>query len=455
MDTRRGRWLACTAGTEAASTRVALQQRAREICASHAESASLAAHWEQHRARLLTGRKALMRTASGAQARHLKLHLAPAPLMLAKPILMLRRQSVGFVPVAYPDLPIAGLRGRARHLPVWRPPRVALVNTVASTVGHRSSSASLPASLVEEAASWELERLGSQGVFMFAALREAVASWRLSTEGTSGAVPLALLRQHVREESIPCPTCSSNSRLWSARDTLPLDELQYAECFGIPTEWQPAVVAASSPMSVSAVNFAAILGQATHWDSATLAARRLRGRMPSRPKTFATLGAGVSIMGATLVHEYREEATLSYSWFAESVDRVAAAHEAMWAVKGMAPTRFRRAESDEITEHADIELVSLRCAPFSSANRTAGRGRWAALRELVEVMRNLRRRRPLGVIMENTAGVWRLPGWRALVEAVIDRGSLYQWEALFTSPKLHSNAPMSRARVFYIGVLRQ
>ena len=83
------------------------------------------------------------------------------------------------------------------------------------------------------------------------------------------------------------------------------------------------------------------------------------------------------------------------------------AHHAFWQSLGQQPTLWHAAEDPSLAkrEHSvDIELVTLRCAPFSTKNRAFPTGCEAALRELRAVMKNVHVRSPRLIVLENTSG---------------------------------------------------
>ncbi len=57
----------------------------------------------------------------------------------------------------------------------------------------------------------------------------------------------------------------------------------------------------------------------------------------------------------------------------------------------------------------DCELITLRCSPFSPANRQWPAKCWAAVREFSEVIRLVAGRAPAFIIVENTRGTKRGP----------------------------------------------
>ena len=145
----------------------------------------------------------------------------------------------------------------------------------------------------------------------------------------------------------------------------------------------------------------------------------------------------------------------TYQWCAEGCSIAQRAHRAFWQALGQAPTLWTAAEAPALadSEHrVDIELVTLRCAPFSFKNHSYPKGVEAALRELYAVARGVRKRSPRLIIFENTAGLWRRASLRHRVERILRLIGGYQWEAIKVSPHTHAGVPVRRLRVFYVGI---
>jgi hypothetical protein len=200
----------------------------------------------------------------------------------------------------------------------------------------------------------------------------------------------------------------------------------------------------------------ALFGQGVHAASSTVVARRLLARVApgqrQHLRTYGALGAGVNlfglIMGAVL--------GATCKWWAEGCGIARRANEAIQSFTGQKAAWFARAES--VPTGADmkvgLELLTLRCAPWSPKSRNFPQGCWAAIAELLAVMEGIKARSPRAIVVENTAGLWRHDIWRERVESCLLTCEEYEWEAVITSPHVHSAVPVIRWRVFYIGVRR-
>ena len=139
------------------------------------------------------------------------------------------------------------------------------------------------------------------------------------------------------------------------------------------------------------------------------------------------------------------------------VDAAHRAHQAMWRALHEQPTRYARAEltGAEDAPRVDAELISLRCAPFSAANRSFPADVWAAVAELHAVMAAVFSRQPQLIVYENTDGLLRKTWVRAAIENILTSDPAYAWELAIACPERQSNHPNRRRRVYYTGVRRE
>jgi hypothetical protein len=303
-----------------------------------------------------------------------------------------------------------------------------------------------------EVRSWQLERLGVHAYFPIGAMRDAVKAWRQGRKGggASDPPPRRLLRDTVKTQSEATVTCQPGAQLWSS-DGRVLDCLQYAWRFGVPLTWRGAVARVQITEGISDARLRALFGQSVHWGTGTLVGEKLIELLGREPRSFAQIGAGMGCLGAAMF-EACKQGRPSYLWYAEGNDAAAAAHAAFWEHTGQRPTRFRHAERTDEAKRADVELITLRCAPFSQANPRS-KGANGAIRELRAVVDASASRGPAAVIYENAHGLWQKERLRALVEdALAGYGSGYKWVAFVTSPHLHGGGTMRRSRVIYVGV---
>ena len=146
-----------------------------------------------------------------------------------------------------------------------------------------------------------------------------------------------------------------------------------------------------------------------------------------------------------------------YTRFSEAVPVVARGHAAFWQSAGRAPAWTVRAESVQREPRAEVELVSLRCTPYTWLNRDYPKGTWAGLAELAAVADGWAKRGVVGVIIENTGAIWdrELEGQslRSWYEDCLP--TEYLWRAFRTRATRHEEHNVNSDRVFYVGARRR
>lgn len=309
---------------------------------------------------------------------------------------------------------------------------------------------------------WNLARwaAGCTAVYTMASVARA---WKKRQRkkvcgGPRGQLSRAVAVEAMRCELAPTATASPNGHWHDAATGRPLQLPQFAALMGVL--WCVPRLAATLAV-VTASQLRSLLGQGCHGGSMELVLARARSRMGSQRwlglQSFSSLGAGVGCAAAAVAKALGSGCR--YVAWAEGCAIAQRAHEAYWADAPTQPKWFCRAEAPELADpawRADIEVITLRCAPFSMANRYYPRGRAAALAELQAVMEGVRARGPELVIYENTRGLWRERDTRLQVEAILrTTGADYEWESSVVDPARHLGVPVQRARVFYVGVRRQ
>ena len=458
------------------STREALASRARKLIQASATEHSLSLGWRQHESALRLMWDGLVKPPRSASPRR-ALAGASAALVQNRAASRGRRRSpsnrsrtpTDGAACSYADTPPLGSEfvPPATWIPQWHPAEVVLTRTVANGLPKRRMA---PAPTDEQqrrqqrvVQTWQLQRLTDaerQGIFAHGELADAIRSWRQQTErrtkrAAPSMPPMHVLRSAIRVVTAPTPLRSTGGQLWSALDGLPLDAAQVAAVMGVPMVWQEALLAlAEKPSGPSAAQMRQLLGSSVHWDSATLALNRGLRKLQRAPRTFAASGAGLNILGAALWELRRRK--IAYVWYAECDETTRKAHDALWTAMGAAPRRVARAEATMGVRlpQAEVELITLRCAPFSPKNRSFPRGVWAAVAELTAVLQAVFARSPKLIVYENTAGVLRKAWLRAAIEQTLAGDVRYDWELMVAMPERQSNAMCSRRRAYYIGVLR-
>ena len=371
-----------------------------------------------------------------------------------------RGESVGYLRCAFDDVRPEELQTTpASWIQLHELPEVLLTRDIGEVLPSRSEKA-VPVDKqqrrqLREASEWRLSRFRSThrgAVFAHGPMARAAKTWQTEAEGRAGkAPPMDVLEPHLQCNVATTITCQPHGQLWTL-DAQPLDAVQLAAVLAIPEDTWGMVRAAAQ--TVSQAEMRGLMGSSVNWLSATAVLQRGIERLGRRPASFATLGSGISMLGAALWALTDRSAT--YSWFAEGGVVATRAHRAAWASTGQQPRHITRAElsAEQGAASVEAELISLRCAPFSSANRTFPQGVWAAVAELRATMATTFGRRPWMIVYENTAGLLRMHWLRAAVEAELLRSGLYVWELIIARPERQANHPGARRRAYYVGVLR-
>ena len=312
--------------------------------------------------------------------------------------------------------------------------------------------------------SWQLSRLPTGGVFNMTTASSAVRTW---LDGIPHAqrgqqVPVHILHKFVRYDVAPTMLCASGGHLHGL-DGRPLPHARQIMMMALDESGLAEPLRSASACATPA-QFRAMVGGSANGRTFRLVLARLRHLLgPTNWQALTELrqlGAGLGVMGAILC---QVAPWIREQWYAEDHDVAAAAHEAMWHAMGQQAVRHRRAEKTPVhnaTWGKGVEIVSLRCAPFSPemASQPAqdvAAWRAAAIREKRAVMATVFARRPAIIIVENTAGIDRLAEWKSIYEGVLTSDGNYKWETCLISPHRHAAFPSRRVRRFYYAVLRQ
>ena len=305
--------------------------------------------------------------------------------------------------------------------------------------------------------SWRLPRLldgpSDAAIFTYSRVASAVG---VSPPATTATLRHAL-RGLVYRRTWPTPLASSSGFLWIIRraGARPVGPRGLAVALGYGS-YLPAIRAMAQ--AVTRAQATAIMGQSVHF-GATKAVLCSGADLPGWPPmrqnlTFALMGSGAGLWALPIVEAVP---SARYVAFAEAHPRARAAHDALWSSLGQAPTWFRWAHDHPALlafPAVDILLVSLPCAPFSSCNRQYPAGVEAALLDLASAMRVACRSQSRAVIIEQTASLRLRSRDRArhAFEAILQAATPFSWRMVFVCPSLHLGQPISRPRVFYIGV---
>jgi hypothetical protein len=313
----------------------------------------------------------------------------------------------------------------------------------------------------QRVAAWGLHRFGepwSSGIFLVGDMTAAVEEWRRRERSArkgarpkrTAMPPLSVLREHIYLTRTPTLRVTTAGQAWRVADSYPCDEVALATLMGMPQGVREAVTTMAD--STTASNTRRLIGQSVHWGSAVRVARIATTLINKPLRTMAAQGAGLNILGAA----FREVVgpRLRYLHFTEASGAARQAHDLLW--KALAPRRAlpehtERAEEATAAEmSADLLLLTLRCAPFSSANRMFPKGVWGALRELEAVMETAMRSQPRVIIYENTHGLHRYDWTRREVEGRLRDLQGYLYAGFKAIPDVQESTLHQRTRVFYI-----
>ena len=317
--------------------------------------------------------------------------------------------------------------------------------------------------------SWALSRFSgtawSAAVFAIGTMEKTVRRWRASHPAACGPPPMEVLCVALCTVAAPTACVSSTGHLWTVRDLAPLDAHQMAFIFGTPL-LAPTFSAMVARGDVSEYRMRSLWGQATHATAIRGVVRRMCSQhgvtIPSFPR-INLLGAGAGITGiqvADSLWHLDGNCSPSIMAAADACPIASSVGPAVLLAHGHSPRWFARAECAALAAlewSSFIDVITLRCQPFSLANPNFPLGVEAALNELHAVMEGVMLRRPRLVLYENTSGLWGRPSLRRRLETVLLRVSAqtYDWESARLCPHQHWGECSHRDRVFYMAVLRE
>jgi len=174
--------------------------------------------------------------------------------------------------------------------------------------------------------------------------------------------------------------------------------------------------------------------------------------------TVASVGAGINLTGiqalAWLHAKTGVKATLA--WLVEAEVHARDAWSALAPELGHSAPIFLRAEDPGLARRelrVALELLTLRCSSYSKDNPT-GKNLEPSLGELRLTLESVAVRRPAALIFENADGLWSQMegGTRRRVETLLGGLGSYEWISFRVDPCKNLGIPLSRARVFYVGV---
>ena len=310
--------------------------------------------------------------------------------------------------------------------------------------------------------SWHLHRLGASRehdfLFSIGAMSKAVRAWE--STGGCGTPPLDVIRSAAWSRQYPTFLATETGHVWSTFHLAPLDARQMASAFH--SAWAaPGAEHLLNTGLATESQLRALFGQATDQLAMSCALDRLNfladgGLRAARAPSVGAIGAGLNLSSLQALRWLGKDAVLA--WIAEACPIAAPAGMAFASFYGFSPSQFSRAECAALASadyHTTLEIITLRCAPFSSANPIFPEGVEATLNELAAVLRGLSHRQPLFVIYENTAGLARHLPTLLRVEHLLQTlatgsGPYYKWNVVVTSPANLSHRGQRRKRLFFV-----
>ena len=375
-----------------------------------------------------------------------------------------RPPAIGRLPNLFPNVRVdpAIRRPLPPHIPAWSPPASATRQAAVSSLPGRTRpyqpSCSAQSRQLENVRSWKLSRLikrdGRDVLFTIGQMQKAVRTWQ--QQGGAGTPPVRILEKAAWRVRAPTGLASETGHIWSARLSAPLDAGQMAAL------WHSAWVAGGAQRLVTArvaseSQLRSLFGQATDGHSMEAALARLdtlsSGRLGrTASATIGAVGAGFGLSALQAARWLGAGAQLA--WMAEACPIAQPAGRAMVEYYGHRPQYFARAEEAAMANPAlrtTLEIITLRCSPFSRADPHYPQGVDAAIGELLVVMERCAARLPSFIVYENTAGVAEDPSiLRRLENALRVHLPNYVWGAIVTSPAQHADSGQGRWRVFFL-----
>ena len=306
-------------------------------------------------------------------------------------------------------------------------------------------------------------KAAQEAFFAIGTLYKKVKAWR-QRGGACALPPISVLVKAVDWDRLPCPCASGTGHVWrvgrTQEETAPLDPRQLEEALASRGA-APTLETRIANGTTSEAEVRSLFGQATHGDALKAALGRalqkMRRRFPHWRQvvgvTIGLCGAGIGLSGLQAAELMGDDAQIL--WAAEGCPKARPAGEAVLAANGHSVRWVPWAQGTALAAkewRTALEVITLRCAPFSPAGN--GQGVDAAVAELQDVLEGTSSREPYVILYETTAGLWRRAEWRTMVEAALSAVAAYDWEVAAIDPLHHCDGFVSRNRVFYAGVRR-
>lgn len=358
----------------------------------------------------------------------------------------------------------------AEQVTLWSPPEVPSKGSGGAALPPRASEYA-PAKAAQRAQlrkvkSWRLGRLlegraaEADMYFTIGGMEKAVAKW-----SGSGLVPLSVIEAAVMEEELAVMTTQFSGHLWSVRWEAPLDARQCAAYIGAPRAVGAAMeeMVEAEPQVVSESQIRQLTGQSTQRGFVEVAMGRIwqrlaeRGRAMMRDASNQTVGcsgAGLNITGYQVLEWLGGKGRIT--WVEEGEKTAITASKALDARMGQDPRRAKVMGSGELATsamHTTGEIITGSCAPFASQGN--GENVEATFRDIAAALQAMATRRPKWVLLETTAGLWRVEENRRRLEMMVLDCRGYEWEQMKMSPHVHAGEAERRWRIGVMGVIKE
>ena len=326
---------------------------------------------------------------------------------------------------------------------------------------------------------WKMHRVLHLGYcnacfFHVEEVQTAVESWRAGVAGTGarkspGLPPTEILELAIqRGYSKPLYTMTSNSTGMPWSEEGPFDVGQCARMF------QSGFVAKDlrqmvNEGTISEHAMRQLFGQATHHGTILACIRRMEhrtnmgalhrwqartawrgGRRRRVGWGIICIGAGIGLTGLQVQRATGGQIAVC----CESCPKVRKALERLMELQGERPVIYGEAESREAEAERGglIDVVSLRCSPFSEAG--ASLEQEAAVTEHKRVLEACAARRSAYILWETAVGIEcpKNHEVRLRVEALMMEMGGYEWEKVTMSPDKHLGVGVVRERVIWMAV---
>ena len=290
---------------------------------------------------------------------------------------------------------------------------------------------------------WDLDRVATPGVVVFARAGDRVRDWR-KTAGANAQVELKLAQSLVHTDILPTATANKQDQWWLTGPRRYMSVPEACRCMGIRDTSPLARTLALEKHPSNAIQW---LGRAVHASVALLILELLEaeGLLPIRLR-YGSACSGIDTM-AEAVDVMRPGGLWGYVHAAELRPELRNVLQKAWA---MPQSRLLSDASLTATApEVDLYMITPDCHAFSRRRhgRDAGVVAGGAM-EVVNVSPFVAAGRAAVVVVEN---VGETDGADAIT-TVITSYPMYEWRSQELDPQVHAGVPAARRRRFWVGV---